>query len=68
MNSCVTIIHPLQNGLIVEVSLDLFGNVRGQEDEAFDYLTIWCGHKVTDLVGERHVLRVCDVIVELDIL
>lgn len=56
MNSCVTIIHPLQNGLRVEVSLDLFGNVRGQED------------KVTDLVGERHVLRVCDVIVELDIL
>lgn len=39
MHSCVTIIHQLQNGLIVEVSLDLFGNVRGQEEEAFDYLT-----------------------------
>lgn len=34
-----SLIRPLLNGLIVEVSLDLFGNVRGQEEEAFVYLT-----------------------------
>lgn len=47
----------------MEVSLDLFGNVRGQEEEDFVYLTNWCDHKDTGLFYER----VCDVTGELDI-